>query len=278
MRTITSKQIIDAVTKLVIDINYFLPHDVAKELKYAAENEDDKKAKTILFKIAENAKIAKKGDFPLCQDTGIPVVFLEVGNEVAIEGDIYQAINQGIENGYRDGYLRKSVADPITRKNTNTNTPAIIHTHIRNGPLVTITILAKGAGSENKSAVKMLVPSDGIDGIMDFVMDTVKKAGSSACPPYIVGVGIGGNLETAPLLSKKALLREIQDVNRDAELAAIENNLMKAINNLNIGPLGFGGMTTALAVKVEKQACHIASLPVAVTIQCHSARHQTINI
>jgi fumarate hydratase subunit alpha len=186
MRTIKAQQITDAVAKLVFDVNYFLPHDVMKALKYAAEKEKDKKAKTLLYKITENAKIAKKGEYPLCQDTGIPVIFLEIGNEVQVEGDIYRAINNGIEIGYKDNYLRKSVADPVSRKNTNTNTPAIIHTALKNGPLITITLLAKGAGAENKSAVKMLVPSDGIDGIKEFIVETVKKAGPSACPPFVV--------------------------------------------------------------------------------------------
>jgi fumarate hydratase subunit alpha len=278
MRTILPSQITEAVKKAVIDINYFLPHDVMNAVKEAAETEEDKKSKTILYKINENAKISKKGEYPLCQDTGLPVVFLEMGNEVKVEGDIYEAINRGIEAGYKEGFLRKSVADPITRKNTNTNTPAIIHTVIKKGPLVTLSIMAKGAGSENKSAVKMLVPSDGLAGIKAFVIETVKKAGASACPPYIIGVGIGGNLETAPLLSKKALMRDLKESNKDKDVKALEKELLEELNKLKIGPLGFGGNTTALAVLIEKQACHIASLPCAVTIQCHSARHKTINI
>lgn len=278
MRTILPSQISEAVKKAVIDINYYLPHDVMACVKEAAETEEDKKAKTILYKINENAKISKKGEYPLCQDTGIPVIFLEVGSEVKIDGDVYDAINKGVEAGYKEGFLRKSVADPISRKNTGTNTPAVIHTSMKKGPLVTISIMAKGAGSENKSAVKMLIPSDGTEGIKNFVVETVKKAGASACPPYIVGVGIGGNMEAAAILSKKALFREIKSVNKDKELRVIEKELFDELNTLNIGPLGFGGQTTALAVLIEKQPCHIASLPCAVTIQCHSARHKTINI
>ena len=279
MRTILSEAITAAVAKAVIDINHFLPHDVLKAVKTAAEEDKDKKSKTLLYKIAENSKLAKKGEYPLCQDTGIVVVFLEVGSNISVDGDIYEAINKGVAAGYKNGFLRKSTADPISRNNLNTNTPAIIHTTIKHGASkIKMDIMAKGAGAENKSVVKMLKPSDGIDGIKEFIIDTVIKAGPSACPPFIVGVGIGGNLETAPLLAKHSLLREIGDKNTNKQLNALEKELLTEINSLNIGPLGFGGNTTALAVKIEKQACHIASLPVAVNIQCHSARHKTINI
>lgn len=279
MREISCKKITDIVAQLVVDANHYLPYDVITAVKEAAEREDDKKAKTILYKITDNCKIAKKGTYPLCQDTGIAVVFLEVGADVKVDGDIYKAINNGVELGYEKGYLRKSMADPLTRENTGTNTPAIIHTKLVKGPNIKISIMAKGGGAENKSALKMLNPSDGIDGIKNFVMETVKKAGASACPPFIIGVGIGGNMETCALLAKMSLLRELDDFNRnDKNAARLESQLLKDINTMNIGPLGFGGQTTALAVKVETRPCHIASLPVAVNIQCHSARHKTFTI
>ncbi len=278
MRIITQKEISEKVKKAVIDANYFLPYDVISAVKDAAKKEQKKLVKKCLYKIVENAKKAKKGIFPLCQDTGLTVVFVEMGDNIKIDGDIYQAINDGVKEGYSEGFLRKSTADPLTRQNLNTNAPAIIHLEIKKGSLLKISILIKGAGSENKSAVKMLTPADGKEGIIDFVVDTVKKAGASACPPYIVGVGIGGNLEVAPILAKKALLRKITDANKCRELFLLEKILLKKINDLKIGAFGFGGQTTALAVKVEMHPCHIASLPVAVNMQCHSARHKIINI
>ena len=279
MRIIAPELVTSRTAELVSDCNYFLPHDVVNALKEAAENEEDKKAKTILYKIIENHKTAKKGVYPLCQDTGISVIFLEVGNEVQVDGDIYRAINRGVELGYEKNFLRKSVANPLTRINTGTNTPAIIHTSLIKGPNIKISAMTKGAGSENKGAMKMLNPADGEAAIMEFVVDTVKKAGASACPPYIIGVGIGGNMETCALLAKKSLLRSVNDFNGgDKNALKLEKELLRGINSLGIGPLGFGGRTTALAVKVETFPCHIASLPVAVCIQCHSARHKTITI
>jgi len=278
LRLLRSEKISEAIEQLVIDANYFLPYDIVSAVKEAAGNEDERKAKNVLYKIVENYKTAKKGEYPLCQDTGIVVVFLEVGNDVKIEGDIYKAINRGVEAGYNKGYLRKSVADPLTRKNTGTNTPCVVHTEIKPGNMLKISIMTKGAGAENKSAVKMLTPADGEEGIINFVLETVKKAGASACPPYIIGIGIGGNLERAPYLAKKALLREIGSSNTSKEAAALEKKILKQVNKLNIGPLGFGGITTALSVMVETFPCHIASLPVAVNIQCHSSRHKSITI
>ncbi|HPI02235.1 MAG TPA: fumarate hydratase [Candidatus Goldiibacteriota bacterium] len=278
MRLIRSEKISEAVEQLVIDANYFLPYDIVSAVKEAAGEEKERKAKNVLYKIVENYKTAKKGEYPLCQDTGIVVAFLEVGNDVKIEGDVYKAVNRGVENGYKKGFLRKSVADPLTRKNTGTNTPCVVHTEIKPGNTLKITIMTKGAGAENKSAVKMLTPADGEEGIINFVTETVKKAGASACPPYIIGIGIGGNLERAPYLAKKALLREIGSANTNKEAAALEKKIFKLLNKLNIGPLGFGGMTTALSVMVETFPCHIASLPVAVNVQCHSSRHKSITI
>jgi fumarate hydratase subunit alpha len=278
LRLLRSEKISEAIEQLVIDANYFLPYDIVSAVKEAAGGEKERKAKNVLYKIVENYKTAKKGEYPLCQDTGIVVVFLEVGNDVKIEGDIYKAINRGVEAGYNKGFLRKSVADPLTRKNTGTNTPCVVHTEIKPGNMLKISIMTKGAGAENKSAVKMLTPADGEEGIINFVLETVKKAGASACPPYIIGIGIGGNLERAPYLAKKALLREIGSTNTGKEAAVLEKKIFKQINKLNIGPLGFGGITTALSVMVETFPCHIASLPVAVNIQCHSSRHKSITI
>lgn len=278
MRNISTKQISDAVEKLVIDCNYYLPYDVVTAVKEAAAAEKNKLAKNALYKIVENYKIAKKGEFPLCQDTGIAVLFVELGNEVKVEGNLYAALNAGVEAGYEKGCLRKSTADPLTRQNTGTNAPAIIHLELVSGPKIKISAMTKGAGAENKSVVKMLIPSDGEEGIKNLVVETVKDAGASACPPYIIGVGIGGNLETAPLLAKKALLKDLAEINRDKTATKLEKELLSLVNGLKIGAMGLGGGTTALAVKVSTAPCHIASLPVAVNIQCHSARHKTISI
>ncbi len=278
MRTIKPAQITEAVSKAVIDANYYLPYDVVKAVKAAAASEKNKKAKNALYKIAENYKIAKNDGVPLCQDTGLAVVFTEIGSEVKIEGSIYAAIDEGVKKGYAEGYLRKSTASPLTGKNFFTNTPAIIHTKITPGARLKMHIMAKGAGAENKSALAMLTPAAGEEGIIDFIIDTVKKAGASACPPYIIGVGLGGNFETAPLLAKKSLLRKIGAANKDKKLNKLEKTILDKINSLGIGALGLGGKTTALAVHIESAPRHIASLPVAVNIQCHSSRHKTINL
>ncbi len=278
MRNIPSSKISEAVEKLVIDCNHFLPYDVVSAIKETAGFEKNKKAKNALYKITENYKTAKKGVYPLCQDTGIAVVFAEIGSEVRVEGNIYDAINRGIENGYKKGFLRKSTAHPLTRANTGTNTPAIIHLELVSGPNIRISVMSKGAGAENKSTLRMLTPGDGIDGIRNLVLDTVRNAGASACPPYIIGVGIGGNFETAPYLAKKALLRDLGSSNNNKDAAKLEKELLIEINSLNIGALGMGGTATALAVFVETMPCHIASLPVAVNIQCHSSRHKSASI
>lgn len=278
MRIIQPAEITGAVSKAVISANHYLPYDIVKAAKTSASNEKNKKAKNFLYKLTENYKTSKKEIFPLCQDTGIAVIFLKIGSETKVEGDIYKAINKGVEKGYTEGYLRKSVADPFTRENTGTNTPCIIHTEIIKGSRIKMDIMTKGAGAENKSAVKMLMPSDGEEGIIDFVLETVKKAGASACPPFIVGVGVGGNLETAPLLAKKSLLREISSASPVPAARKLEKKLLELINKTGIGPMGLGGDTTAFAVFVESLPCHIASLPVAVNIQCHSSRHKSITI
>src|ERR1035437_513006 len=235
MRLIKCEKITGVVERMVIDANHYLPYDIFNCLKDAADKETTKKPKTILYKILENHKIAKIGTYPLCQDTGIAVVFLEVGNETATDGDIYKAVNKGVGAGYSNRFLRKSMADPLTRENTGTNTPAIIHTKLVKGPHIKISLMTKGAGSDNKSALKMLNPSDGIEGIKKFVIETVKKAGASACPPFVIGIGIGGNMETCALLAKKSLMRELDDYNKsDKNAAKLENELFKEINRLNI--------------------------------------------
>lgn len=235
--------------------------------------------KIVLKKIIDNDLIARNNNEPMCQDTGVTVVFLEIGNDVHFDGDIYEAINKGVSKAYIDGYLRKSVVrHPLDRVNTKDNTPAIIHTKLVVGDKVKITIAPKGGGSENVSLVKMLIPADGVKGIKDLVLNTVKEAGGKPCPPIIVGIGLGGNLEKSALLAKEALLRDIDDINPDPILCSLENDLLSSINNLGIGPMGFGGSTTCLAVKINSYPCHIASLPVAINIQCHASRHKTITL
>ena len=240
-------------------------------------NNEDGLAKEILSQIIENDELATKENVPMCQDTGITVVFVEIGNEVHINGDIYDAINKGISDGYTKGYLRKSVVkSPLNRVNTKDNTPGIIHIKFVMGDKLKITICPKGAGSENMSKVKMLVPADGILGIKKFVLDTVKEAGGRPCPPLVIGVGIGGDIEKAGLIAKEALLRPIDDESTDPDANKLEKELYKELNDLRVGPMGLGGKTTALAVKVNLYPCHIASLPVAVNIQCHASRHKVV--
>jgi len=275
MRKINVKQITDAVAKLSIDSNYYLCPDVLNQLKASLKSESSKLARKILSEIIENAKIAANENMPMCQDTGITVVFLEIGQGVEITGgDLYLAVNEGVRKGYLEGYLRKSVvSDPINRVNTKDNTPAVIHTDIVPGNKIKIIIAPKGAGSENMSKLAMLKPSDGIEGVKNFIIETVKSAGAGPCPPIIVGVGIGGTMEMAALLSKKALLRKI-----GGKSSKLEKELLTQINKLGIGPMGLGGRTTALAVHIETYPCHIASLPVAVNIGCHANRHKEIII
>jgi fumarate hydratase subunit alpha len=277
MREINVETITKTVEELCIDANYNLPADVKKALEDAVEREESPLGREILQDILRNADIAKRDEVPICQDTGLAVVFLELGQDVKlVGGDLNEAINEGVRRGYINGYLRKSsVDDPfIVRKNTNDNTPAIIHTTIVSGDKVKIIIAPKGGGSENMSALAMLKPSDGVEGIKKFVVDTVEKAGSNPCPPIIVGVGIGGTIEKTTLIAKKALLRTIGEHNQNPEVAKIEEELLEEINKLGIGPQGFGGRTTALAVNIETFPAHIASMPVAINIQCHAARHK----
>jgi fumarate hydratase subunit alpha len=280
MRNIKSDEITLAVKKLSIDANYYLGDDIVEVIKKSVDKEESPLGKEILNQILENADIARKEQMPLCQDTGLAAIFVEVGSEVHIEGlTLESAIQEGIGQGYEEGYLRKSmVEDPLRRRNTGDNTPGVISTRIVEGDKIRITILPKGGGSENMSAIKMLKPSDGEDGVKDFVVETVKKAGGNPCPPIIVGVGIGGSFDKCAYLAKKSLLREVGSIHSDPYYAEMEKELLEIINNIGIGPQGLGGRITALAVHIETHPCHIASLPVAVNTQCHSARHKEVII
>lgn len=280
MRKIKKEQIVKTVKELYKNAAVSLPEDVSSALKRAHKREKGL-SKEILSQIIENQKVALQDRIPLCQDTGIAVLFVEWGIEVLYEyGDPMEAFNEGVRLAVKEGYLRASVVDdPIfERRNTKDNTPCIVHFEPVRGDKIKITLAPKGAGSENMSALKMLKPAQGIKGVKDFVIDTVKNAGGNPCPPIIVGVGIGGNFEKSAVLAKKALLRKLGEPNKNPAYAELEKQLLEEINALNIGPMGIGGKTTALAVHIEYAPCHIASLPVAVNIQCHSARHMEAEI
>jgi len=277
MREITVGDITKTVSRLFQEACYHLPEDVLAALKKAREKEESPAARNALEIILKNAEIAAKGEIPLCQDTGASVVFLELGQEVHIAGgDLDTAVNEGVRQGYDKGYLRKSmVRQPFSaRVNTKNNTPAIIYTDIVPGDRLRIIALPKGGGAENMARLAMLTPACGRRGIIDFVVKAVDESGSNPCPPIIVGVGIGGTAEKAMLLAKRALLRKVGEPNPDAEVAELEKEILKRINNLGIGAMGYGGRITALAVHIDVFPCHIASLPVAVNLQCHSARHK----
>jgi len=277
MRELSTDVITNTVERLCMESNYFLPWDVKKALEDAVLKEESPVGRDTLLDILKNAEIAERNQVPICQDTGLTVVFVELGQDLRlVGGDFNEAINEGVRRGYKNGYLRKSAVDDpfLVRKNTGDNTPAIIHTTIVKGDKLKIIIAPKGGGSENMSALRMLTPSEGIKGIKKFVVDTVDKAGSNPCPPVIVGVGIGGTIEMTALIAKKALLRTVGEHNPNPEVAKLENELLEEINNLGIGPQGFGGRITALAVNIETFPAHLASMPVAVNIQCHAARHK----
>lgn len=280
MRNVDTTDIISALKDLSINASYDLGEDVVEALKKGLRTEESPLGKEILNQILENAQIAGSEKMPLCQDTGLAAVFVELGQDVnVVGGDFEEAVQEGIRQGYGDGFLRKSmVEDPLRRKNTGDNTPGVISTRIVPGDKIKITILPKGGGSENMSAIKMLKPSDGETGVKDFVVDTIRIAGGNPCPPIIVGIGIGGSFDKCAYLAKKSLLREVGSVHTDPYYASMESELLERINDLGIGPQGLGGRTTALAVHIETHPCHIASLPVAVNTQCHSARHKEIVI
>lgn len=278
MREIKCQDIADKVAEAVIRANQYLPADVMKALEDAVKKETSPTAKNILNILLENAHIAAREKMALCQDTGMVVVDVELGQDVYIAGgSLEKALNEGVRKGYIEGYLRKSVVkDPLNRINTQDNTPCIIHYNIVAGDKLKLTIFPKGAGSENMGKVAMLKPSHGLEGVKDFVLRVVKEAGGNPCPPIIIGVGIGGNMEKAALLAKKALLRPIDIRNSDPKIAELELEWLKAVNDLGIGPQGLGGRTTALGLNIEVFATHIASLPVAVNLGCHSTRRMVL--
>ncbi len=279
MYTIKRKTIIETIKDLFIDSAYNLDEKLVSSLKKAKQSETNNLGKNILDRIIDNQEIARNDDIPLCQDTGVSVVFLEIGRELIFDYDLEEAINVGVRRGYIDGFLRKSIVKhPLNRINTLDNTPAIVHFNFIPGNKLIIHVAPKGGGSENMSRLKMLSPSEGEAGVIDFVLDTVKKAGGKACPPLIVGVGIGGNFEKSALLAKQAIFRSIDDNAKNEVDQKLEKLLLEKINKLNVGPMGLGGTTTALAVKVNSFPCHIASLPVAVNLQCHSARKKEVTL
>jgi fumarate hydratase subunit alpha len=277
MREISAGQITDTIARLFQDACLYLPEDVIAALKNARSVEESPVAIETLDCILDNIEVARRQQIPLCQDTGVAVVFLELGQDAHITGgDFYTAVNEGVRQGYHQGYLRKSMVDCpyTTRVNTGDNTPAVIHTDIVPGDRLKIVVMPKGGGAENMTRLKMLTPAEGRSGIISFVVNTVAESGSNPCPPVIVGVGIGGTAEKAVLLSKKALLRTVGSPSPDAETAGVEKDILSKINQLGIGAMGYGGRITALAVQIEVFPSHFASLPVAVNLQCHSARHR----
>lgn len=275
MRIIKSSEITKVVRNMCIKANIYLGEDVVESLKENKEKENSELGKNILNMLIKNCEIAKEKQMPICQDTGMAVFFVSIGQDVHVEGkNISDAINEGVKQGYEDGFLRKSVVTPIDRKNTQDNTPAIIHYDIVEGDKITIEFAPKGFGSENMSKMKMLKPSDGINGIQKFIIETVKEAGPNPCPPIVVGVGIGGTIEKCAQIAKKSLLRDIGQHNKDENIKNLEIQILKKINNLGIGPQGLGGNTTALAVNIETFPTHIAGLPVVININCHAARHK----
>ncbi len=279
MRSIDSKVIEDTVARLCIEANPRLPPDVINAIERAEKAEPWDGAKRILSLLGDNVRIASEKTLPVCQDTGMACVFVELGQDVHIEGDFEQAVNNGVRRGYGEGYLRKSVVcDPLCRVNTGDNTPALVTVKLTRGDKMRITVMPKGFGSENMSALKMLKPADGVDGVKNFVLETVEKAGANPCPPIIVGVGIGGSFDKAAYLAKHALLRPVNEPNPDEYYAALERELLDKINALGIGPQGFGGKTTALAVLIEAMPTHVAGLPVAVNISCHATRRASASL
>jgi fumarate hydratase subunit alpha len=277
MREISTDKIIKTVAELCMSANFELGDDVKAALKAAYEKETSPVGRGILEQITENAEIARAESVPMCQDTGYAVLFVEIGQDVKITGgNLREAINEGVRRGYKDGYLRKSIlGDPLKRVNTKDNTPALIHFDIVDGDKLKIIIAPKGGGAENMSEVRMLKPSDGAEGVKNFVVERVRKSGGNPCPPVVVGVGIGGTFEGSAILAKKALLRQLGSHHPDPFYAAMEDELLERINKIGSGPQGLGGNTTALGVLIETGPCHIASLPAAVNMQCHAARHKS---
>lgn len=277
MRIVNTGEVTPIIKRLAKKACYELDDNLIKSFQKAYNEEQSPLGKEIISTLIENSNLAKKEQIACCQDTGITVVYMYIGQEVCWEGEpLLNAVNEGVKQGYVEGYLRKSVlGDPILRENTNDNTPAVLYTEVVPGDKITIKVLPKGAGSENMSRLQMLIPADGVGGIKKFVLETIELAGGKACPPLIVGVGIGGTMDKAAMIAKESLQRPIGDKNKKPHIASLEEELLKEINDTGIGPLGIGGLVTALDVHIETYPCHIASLPVAVNIQCHASRHAT---
>ncbi len=277
MKTIDCSIITEHIRRMCMEANFELGRDVRAAFAQARDREQSPLCREVIDLLIENADIARQESIAICQDTGFAVVFVELGDEVIVtNGSLLAAINEGVRRGYAEGYLRKSICNPFTRKNTGDNTPAVVHVELTGGDALKLTLAPKGGGSENMSRIAMLKPSQGRQGIIDFVVTTVREAGANPCPPTVIGVGIGGTFEKAALIAKKALLRPLGSTNPDPELAQLEQELLEAINRLGIGPQGFGGRITSLAVHINMHPCHIASLPVAVNINCHAHRHKEI--
>ncbi len=275
MRDLKASLITQAVKEMAVSSNFNIGEDILGALKAAVKTEESPTGKEILEQIIENDKIAREEQVPMCQDTGFAVIFLEIGQDVHIQGDLKEAVNEGVRQGYKEGFLRKSIlGDPIKRMNTKDNTPAVIHAEIVPGEEVVVKFAAKGGGSENMSKIKMMAPSAGVEGVKKFVVDSAAEAGSNPCPPILIGVGIGGTFEKCAMLAKKALFRKVGERNPDPYYADLERELLSLVNKTGVGPQGLGGTTTALDVFVETYPCHIASFPAAVNIQCHAARHE----
>ena len=279
MRTLNADDVVEAVARMCVDANRYLPEDVRERFAHCAAGENTPTAREVFRQLTENYQLAEETGLPLCQDTGLAVFFVDVGEDLRVEGmNLREAINEGVRKGYTEGFLRKSVCDPLTRANTRDNTPAVIHFDIVPGDRLKIAFMAKGGGSENMSRVTMLAPAQGWPGIRKFVLERVAEAGPNPCPPTVVGIGVGGTFDYAPILAKKALMRKLGDTNPDPRLDAMEKELLADLNKLGIGPMGLGGRTTTLDVKIAMSPCHIASLPLAVNIQCHSSRHQEVEL
>lgn len=278
MRIIEAQKVIDAVARMCVSANRNLPQDVRQSFETGLASETSPAAREIFRQLLENADLARKTGLPLCQDTGLAVFFVDLGEECRVEGGLKAAVTEGVRQGYLEGYLRKSACDPFTRKNTGDNTPAVIHIDLVPGDKLKIWFMAKGGGSENMSRVTMLSPAQGWPGVKDFVVQRMAEAGPNPCPPTMIGVGIGGTCEYAAILAKKALLRPLGQRHPDPQYAAMEEELLAALNDLGIGPMGLGGQTTALDVKLNVAPCHLASLPLAVNVNCHSIRHEEVEL
>ena len=280
MRIVRAEEIEEAVRRLAIEVNYFADAGLRESLRKALEREESELGREILERLLENMEVAASEKIPLCQDTGVVIVSLEIGREVSVEGDLYKAINRGVARGYREGYLRGSiVGNPLfERRNTGDNTPAIIHVDLIGGDRLRLTLMAKGAGAENMSRLTVLKPSEGLEGVENFVLKTVAEAGANACPPLIIGIGIGGTFDSVGWLAKKALLRGMGVRNTDPRYAELELRLLDKVNKLGIGPMGVGGRVTALDLRIEAAPSHIASLPVAVNLDCHAHRVRRIEL